>query len=248
LKFTNDLYKSAGTLEAERFEYAAIFPFSPQLPPLFTLELFMISTLRPIPDQLMSLYFQIKREFYQWRYPNLTLEPGVRIKHKLVIGGDVKVTIGANSRLGKRVCIYGKGQVTIGQNVLLNGADIGCHDSVTIGDHCLISDCFIADTDYHNLQPHLRHVPPGPKVTAPIVIHRNVWIGARATVLKGVTIGENSVVGLGSIVRQSVPENVVVIGNPAQIVKELAVQELQVQELQVQELQVQELRDSVYSG
>jgi acetyltransferase-like isoleucine patch superfamily enzyme len=203
----------------------------------------MIITLRPILNKFMTLYFQVKRGFYQWRYPQLTLEPGVQIAHKLVIGGTVKVTIGANSRLSKRVSIYGKGQVTIGQNVFLNGANIGCHDSVTIGDHCLISDCFIADTDYHNLQPHLRHAPPGPKVMAPIVIHRNVWIGARATVLKGVTIGENSVVGLGSIVRQSVPENVVVIGNPAQIVKEL-----QVQELAVQELAVQELRDSVYSG
>ncbi len=207
----------------------------------------MISTLIPTLDQLhgqlITHYFQIKCWFYQWRYPNLTLEAGVRIKQKLVIGGDVKVTIGANSRLGKRVCIYGKGQVTIGQNVLLNGADIGCHDAVTIGDGCLISDCFIADTDYHNLQPHLRHAPPGPKVTAPIVIHRNVWIGARATVLKGVTIGENSVVGLGSIVRQSVPENVVVIGNPAQIVKQLVTQALQ-----VQALEIQDLRDSVYSG
>jgi acetyltransferase-like isoleucine patch superfamily enzyme len=184
----------------------------------------MIITLRPILNKFMTLYYQIKRGFYQWRYPQLTLEPGVQIAHKLVIGGDVKVTIGANSRLSKRVSIYGKGQVTIGQNVFLNGANIGCHHSVTIDDNCLISDCFIADTDYHNLQPHLRHAPPGPKVTAPIMIHRNVWIGARATVLKGVTIGENSVVGLGSIVRQSVPENVVVIGNPAQIVKELVVQ------------------------
>jgi acetyltransferase-like isoleucine patch superfamily enzyme len=201
----------------------------------------MISTLMPIPDQLISYYFQAKCWFYQWRYPNLTLEPGVRIKHKLVIGGDVKVTIGANSRLGKRVCIYGKGHVTIGQNTLINGADIGCHNSVAIGDGCLISDCFIADTDYHNLQPHLRHAPPGPKVTAPIVIHRNVWIGARATVLKGVTIGENSVIGLGSIVRQSVPANVVVIGNPAQIVKELVVQDFRDS---VQD----SVRDSVYSG
>ncbi len=181
----------------------------------------MNSLPQKIKDQFILIFFESKRRFYQWRYPNLTLESGVRIKHQLLISGDVSVTIGAGSRLGKRVCIYGKGIVTIGKNVLINGADIGCHQAVTIGDDCLISDCFIADTDYHNLQPHLRHAPPGPKVTAPIVLDRNVWIGARATILKGVTIGENSIVGLGSIVRQSIPANVVTIGNPAQIVKHL---------------------------
>jgi acetyltransferase-like isoleucine patch superfamily enzyme len=181
----------------------------------------MISLFSNTKDRVILLFFESKRRFYQWRYPNLTLESGVRIKHQLLIHGDVSVTIGAGSRLGKRVCIYGKGVVSIGKNVLINGADIGCHQAVTIGDDCLISDCFIADTDYHNLQPHLRHAPPGPKVTAPIVLERNVWIGARATILKGVTIGENSIVGLGSIVRQSIPANVVTIGNPAQIVKHL---------------------------
>ena len=85
----------------------------------------------------------------------------------------------------------------------------------------MISDCYLVDTDYHNLEPHLRHAPPGPKVTAPIVIERNVWIGAKATVMKGVRIGENSAIGLGSVVRKSVPANVVVIGNPQQIVKSL---------------------------
>lgn len=171
----------------------------------------------------INLFFELKNCLYQFRYPNLTIGSGVRIKHKLVIQGKVQVTIGDGSRLGKRVCIYGCGKVSIGRNVLINGADIGCHTSVTIADDCLISDCFIADTDYHNLQPALRHEPPGPKVSAPIAIDRNVWIGARATILKGVTIGENSVVGLGSIVRKSVPQDVVVIGNPAQIVKEFKV-------------------------
>jgi acetyltransferase-like isoleucine patch superfamily enzyme len=107
---------------------------------------------------------------------------------------------------------------------LLNGPKIGCDRTITIGDNCLISDCFLADSDYHNLEPHLRHHPPSPKVSAPIHIERNVWIGARATVMKGVRIGTNSVVGLGSVVRKSVPPNVVVIGNPQQIVKHFAVQ------------------------
>lgn len=173
----------------------------------------------PVLKVTASLYFEVKRLFYQLKYPNLAMAKGVRIKGSLHVQGSVRVTIGSGSRLGKHVQIYGSGELTIGCNVLVNGACIGCERAVTIGDECLISDCFIADSDYHNLEPHLRHCPPGPKVSAPIVIERNVWIGARATVMKGVHIGANSVVGLGSVVRQSVPSGVVAIGNPQQIVK-----------------------------
>lgn len=173
----------------------------------------------PVVKDLANLYFEAKRLFYQWRYPNVSMAPGVRIKGSFVVNGSVKVTIGSGSRLGKRVLIYGSGTVTVGSNVSLNGPWIGCERSITIGDECLISDCAIADSDYHNLEPHLRHCPPGPKVSAPIVIERNVWIGARATVMKGVNIGADSAVGLGCVVRKSVPPGVVVIGNPQQIVK-----------------------------
>lgn len=174
----------------------------------------------PVLKDLANLYFEAKRLFYRMRYPNVLLAKGVRIKGTLQVNGTVKVTIGPGSRLGKRVLFYGSGTVTIGSNVLLNGSWIGCERSITIGDECLISDCAIADSDYHNLEPHLRHCPPGPKVSAPIVIERNVWIGARATVMKGVNIGADSAVGLACVVRKSVPPGVVVIGNPQQIVKQ----------------------------
>lgn len=173
----------------------------------------------PVFKDLANLYFEAKRLFYGWRYPNVVLAKGVRIKGKLQVNGTVKVTIGSGSRLGKCVLIYGSGTVTIGSNVSVNGSWIGCERSITIEDDCLISDCAIADSDYHNLEPRLRHCPPGPKVSAPIVIERNVWIGARATIMKGVRIGADSAVGLGCIVRKSVPPGVVVIGNPQQIVK-----------------------------
>lgn len=173
----------------------------------------------PFLKVLVNLYFEAKRLLYQVRYPNVKIAKGVQIRGSLQISKQVKVTMGEGCRLSKYLVIYGTGEVTIGRNVLLNGPCIGCDRSITIGDECLISDCFLADSDYHNLEPHLRHSPPGPKVAAPIVIERNVWIGARATVMKGVHIGENSVVGLGSVVRKSIPPNVVVIGNPQQIVK-----------------------------
>ena len=176
---------------------------------------------RQIFKTLVNIYFEVKRQLYQFRYPNLTLAKGVKLKGPLKISGSVKVKIDSDTRIRKRLKIFGSGEVTVGKNVSLNGCLIGCQRSVSIADDCLISNCYLIDTDYHNLEPHLRHAPPGPKVTAPIVIERNVWIGANATVMKGVRVGENSVIGLGSVVRKSIPPNVVVIGNPQQIVKSL---------------------------
>jgi acetyltransferase-like isoleucine patch superfamily enzyme len=57
--------------------------------------------------------------------------------------------------------------------------------------------------------------------TLPVIISDNVWIGMNAIILKGVTIGENSVVAAGAVVTKSVPANVVVAGNPAVVTKEL---------------------------
>ncbi|KYC35500.1 transferase [Scytonema hofmannii PCC 7110] len=173
----------------------------------------------PFLKKLSQNYFELKRLFYQWRYPNVKIAKGVAIKGSLQVLGSVQVTIGSGCRLGKKVSIYGSGNVVIGKQVLLNGTYIGCETSISIGDECLISDCFLADSDYHNLEPEMRHYPAGPKASAPITIERNVWIGARATVMKGVHIGEDSVVGLGSVVRKSVPSSVVIVGNPQQIVK-----------------------------
>jgi maltose O-acetyltransferase len=189
---------------------------------------------RQIFKTIVKSYFEVKRQLYQFRYPNLTLAKGVKLKGSLQISGSVKVKIDSGTRIGKRVKIFGSGEVTVGRNVSLNGCWIGCQRSVSIGDDCLISDCYLLDTDYHNLEPHLRHAPPGPKVTAPIVIERNVWIGANATVMKGVRVGENSAIGLGSVVRKSIPPNVVVIGNPQQIVKSL-LPECQYQNIQVEQ-------------
>ncbi|MBD2105037.1 DapH/DapD/GlmU-related protein [Leptolyngbya sp. FACHB-261] len=168
---------------------------------------------------LAHVYFGGKRWFYRLRYPTVSIGEGVLIRGSLQVAGGTRVVIGAGSRLNKRVRICGPGEVTIGRNTLINGPWIGCYRSISIGDDCLISDCYLVDTDYHNLEPHLRHSPPGPKVSAPIVIERNVWIGARATVMKGVRIGADSVVGLGAIIRKAVPARVVVIGDPQQIVK-----------------------------
>ena len=142
-------------------------------------------------------------------------------------------------------------QVAIGNNVGISGSTINATTSVTIGNNVLIgSGCLITDTDSHPLHWEDRLKNDNEKTksapilitdtdshplhwedrlkndnektkSAPIRIEDNVFIGARSIILKGVTIGEGSVVGAGSVVSQDVPPFVVVCGNPAKIVKSL---------------------------
>ena len=84
-----------------------------------------------------------------------------------------------------------------------------------IGDYTQIGHNVILATLNHDLTPEHR----GTTITAPIVIGENVWIGAHATVIPGVTIGNNAVIAAGAVVTKDVPENAVVGGNPARIIK-----------------------------
>lgn len=146
--------------------------------------------------------------------------------------------------LGKHVSCYAgcsfaiglNGRCTIGDFTLLNGALIMAEEKIEIGSYCLISwNVGIADSDFHPLEPAQRVIdaqalapffknrPPRPALaTAPVKIGDNVWIGMNAVILKGVTIGENSVVAAGSVVTKDVEPNVVVAGNPAAVMKRFA--------------------------
>ena len=81
----------------------------------------------------------------------------------------------------------------------------------------IASDVTITDSDWHGIYD--RAIPVGN--TSPIILEENVWVGDRAVVGKGVTIGKNSIVAAGAVVVKDVPKNVVVGGNPAKIIKEL---------------------------
>ena len=77
----------------------------------------------------------------------------------------------------------------------------------------------IMDSDFHSLEPSQRRRSSGPCL--PVIVKNNAWIGSRALILKGVSIGTNSVVGAMSVVTRNVPDNCVVAGNPARLVKSL---------------------------
>ena len=110
----------------------------------------------------------------------------------------------------------------LGEYVFINsGCRFQDQGGITIGDGALIGHNVVMATINHGLEPERR----GDNIPAPIVLGRNVWIGANATILSGVTIGDNAVVAAGSVVTKDVPANMVVAGVPAKVIKSVSAEE-----------------------
>ena len=125
-------------------------------------------------------------------------------------------TMGENTRISPPIFTILADKVKIGENVtILNGFQCMSAGGLTIEDNTMISlNCTIA-TNNHDMYD--RYV-----ITCkPVHIKRNVWIGVNVTILPGVTIGENAVVGAGAVVTKDVPDNAVVVGNPAKVIRYL---------------------------
>ena len=110
------------------------------------------------------------------------------------------------------------GGIFIGNHCLIcPGVRIGSACRVVIGNDCMLaSRAYVTDSDWHDTY---NRIALGKR--APVIIADNVWIGDSAIVCKGVTIGENSIIGAGAVVAGDIPANVVAAGNPARIVKHL---------------------------
>jgi acetyltransferase-like isoleucine patch superfamily enzyme len=149
------------------------------------------------------------------------------------------LTVGMNCLIeGTLVTETEKSRISIGNNVYIGGYTIlDCAESIIIEDDVLISyQCILADTNNHSLRfserkKDLADWRKGKKhdwnttVSKPIQVKKGAWIGLRAVVLKGVTIGEGAIVGAGSVVIEDVPDWTIVAGNPARIIREIPVDE-----------------------
>jgi acetyltransferase-like isoleucine patch superfamily enzyme len=173
----------------------------------------------------------------------LTLGSGLQILGALPIikcSGDGKIIIGNNVVLNSdfrnsntslttkvKFVVGLHGTIRIGNNCDLNGTCMVAYDEIEIGDFCqFASSSLISDTDFHSTKSdvRLRQMQGLPfsfdevkkkKVT----IGNNVWVGWNTIILKGVSIGDNSIIAAGSVVTKDVPANVIVAGNPAAIIK-----------------------------
>ena len=124
---------------------------------------------------------------------------------RVYVHGKIQVGNRKNIRIGKRC--------SINRGVIIQGFhDVQIGERVVLSPNCMILD---GNLDYEILASTGERVHVGAKVE----LGDNVWIGAAAIILAGVTIGAGSVVGAGAVVTRSFPANVVVAGNPAEIVK-----------------------------
>ena len=106
--------------------------------------------------------------------------------------------------------------IHVGQNVFINACcHFQDHGGVTIGDGCQIGHNVVFATLNHGLSPETR----GTTSPAPIVLRENVWVGSNSTILQGVTIGRNAIVAAGAVVTKDVPDNAIVGGVPARILR-----------------------------
>lgn len=163
---------------------------------------------------------------------------GIQIGHrckfygwtKLFVGGCGEIIIGENCTFRSwttsnliginRKCIISaigtqKTIITIGDNCGFSGTVIGCFKSISLGNNVRCgANTTITDSDWHPNDTRCGEPEP-------VIIEDNVWLGLNVIVLKGVTIGVNSIIGAGSVVTKSIPANVIAAGNPCRVIKEL---------------------------
>ncbi|MBM4148841.1 MAG: acyltransferase [Lentisphaerae bacterium] len=147
---------------------------------------------------------------------------------------------GGRIEVGRDCSIHGtlktatpEARIAIGNNVFIAGHTmLDCICGISIEDDVLVSyECIISDSDHHSLSLSVRandnldwrreYHDWTTTANEPVRICRGAWLGARVIVLKGVTIGEGSVVGAGSVVTKDVPPWCVAAGNPARVIREI---------------------------
>ena len=189
---------------------------------------------------------EIKRIYIQLRYKKISFcgninilgklphfkiprEGHVEFGHNVVLNSDFANSNTALTFRCKFVTGY-NGKIVVGDNTMFNGVCVVAYDEVVIGRNCqFASSTMIADTNFHPVGAKEREL----QVTgqpfsyssvknAKICIGNNVWVGWNCTILKGVEIGDNTIVAAGSVVTSGVyPENSILAGNPAKVVKTL---------------------------
>lgn len=115
---------------------------------------------------------------------------------------------------------WGGHHVHFGKNVYANFNLTLVDDThIYIGDHTMIGPNVVIATGGHPLLPELRQ--KGYQYNVPVHIGKNCWIGAGAIIVPGITIGDHSVIGAGSVVTKDIPSNVLAVGNPCKVLREI---------------------------
>lgn len=155
------------------------------------------------------------------------LRQPIDIRGKKGIDFGKKLTTGYHCRL-ESFCERGKKSLVFGNNIQINDfVHIAALNEVRIGDNVLIaSKVFITDLEHGSYAGNENDSSPDsivkerPLCSKSVIIKDNVWIGEHVSILPGVTVGENSIIGANSVVTKSIPANSIAVGIPAKVIKQ----------------------------
>jgi len=170
----------------------------------------------------------LKNSVFEFKqFSKLILNNSFIVGYKQVKNSEIetRIQLGENSLLeinggfnmysGGFIKVMDNGHLVLNGGFINESVEITCASKITIGKGATIArDVVIRDYDGHTIEL------PNYKISKPIIIGDNVWIGNRAMILKGVTIGDGAIIGAGSIVTKDVPSRAIVTGIPAKVVKE----------------------------
>lgn len=166
---------------------------------------------------------------------SIITEENVKFRGRIYFFGSGKLKIGANTIInsgvvansvgGNRTTFYiiNGAQVEIGENCGISNSTICAANGITIGNRSIIGgNCCLYDTDFHSINYRERQNKPDVGIkTAPICIGEDVFIGANSMILKGITIGDRSIVAAGSVVTRDIPPDQLWGGNPVKKIRDL---------------------------
>lgn len=183
--------------------------------------------------------YRVKKYYLSFRrwYSNHFLRPAcdflgehhtiMKPWHVLISGPNIEIgkcaTIVGEPYSPVKIGVWGRepgqGRIKIGDYVMISpGVRIAASDEIIIGDGVMMANSVhITDCDWHDIYDRTQRSD----IVAPVYIGDNAWMGDHSVILKGVTIGENSIVAANAVVTKDVPANVVVAGNPAKVIKKL---------------------------
>ncbi len=200
----------------------------------------MIKLIKKIIRKIKDKYVKTKRHLFLFKIPNYQFIKNEQLKfgtapncqQKIILSGEGQIKMGVNCVLGYKLGGFNYGgsieiqprgkesQIIFGNNVLTNNNIFVCSmNKIQIGDNTLIGQYVtIMDHDAHGLPPNKR-LELGD--IGEIMIGKNVWIGNNVIILKNTFVGENSIIAAGAVVSGVFPDNVIIGGVPAKILKDL---------------------------
>lgn len=185
----------------------------------------MVKRKRNITIENFLRYIEYNVNYFKWcvRFPKLLAHRCcVGSRSRLFIGPEAEISFGRDVYFTRNFTGDFLGRITIGDGVQFqHSCCLSAHDDVTIGDYAIFAEQVSIHDESHVVTTGSDPIDYRGFVKKPIVIGRNVWVGAKVTILPGVHIGDNAVIGANAVVTHDIPAYTVAVGIPARVIREI---------------------------